>query len=58
MFTLQLFSDEEISADDNNDDDDKQSMMVCITLFFLKNIKVFNLNVSSSILDFLKKKVY
>ena len=34
VFTLQLFSDEEISADDNNDDDDKQSIMVCITLFF------------------------
>ena len=33
VFTLQLFSDEEISADDNNDDDDKQSIMVCITLF-------------------------
>ena len=33
VFTLQLFTDEEISADDNNDDDDKQSIMVCITLF-------------------------
>ena len=33
VFSLQLFSDEEISADDNNDDD-KQSIMVCITLFF------------------------
>ena len=33
VFTLQLFSDEEISADNNNDDD-KQSIMVCITLFF------------------------
>ena len=54
VFTLQLFSDEEISAD-NDDDDDKQSIMVCITLFF-ENIKIFNLNVSSSILDFLKKK--
>ena len=41
VFTLQLFSDEEISADDNNyDDDDKQSIMVCITLFiFLKILK-------------------
>ena len=38
VFTLQLFSDEEISADDNNDDDDKQSIMVCITLF-LKILK-------------------
>ena len=37
VFTLQLFSDEEISADDNNDDD-KQSIMVCITLF-LKILK-------------------
>ena len=55
VFTLQLFSDEEISADDNNDDDDKQSIMVCITLFF-ENIKISNLNVSSSILYFLKKK--
>ena len=53
VFTLQLFSDEEISADD----DDKQSIMVCITLFFFfENIKISNLNVSSSILDVLKKK--